>query len=256
MLNKKLIFTGILSASLLAGCATVEDAVNAVLSPGKKNTSPEAIKKQAEKIEVGQAGSYKINSYMRHAMGNNFTENDYIKVWGKPTVVVKNGSDYLLKWVPYDNNCTIHVNFDPVTKVAKALDYHLSDDCASIKMSGPAIDVPRNEVFSSGYMTMRDRTLSDLMESRMGKNIDETLISWGSPSSTVALNSGGKVYTWKTAWHTRPNVWSGEYTYGTCEQTLVTNAKGIVNNWTYSSCNPDNTYGKTPAAVPVPRPRN
>lgn len=256
MFNKKLIFSGILSAALLAGCATVDDAVNAIFTPGKKDTSPEAIKKQAAKIEIDQAGSYKINTYMRHAMGNNFTESDYTKVWGKPTVIVKNNSDYLLKWEPYSNGCTIHVNFDPVTKVAKTLDYHLSDNCASIAMNGPAIDVPKNEVFSPGYMSMRDRSLSDVMEGWMGKNVDEALISWGSPHSAVALNSGGKVYTWKTSWQTRPNVWSGEYTYGVCEQTLVTNATGTVNNWNYNSCNSDNTYGKTPAAVPMPRPRS
>ena len=256
MLNKKLLITGIISVSLLSGCATVEDALGSILSPGKKDTSPEAIAKQVSKIEVAQEGSYKINTFMRHAMGNNFTVSDYSKIWGEPTVVVKNSSDYLLKWTPYDNSCTIHINFSPATKTAKLLDYHLSDECASINMKGPAIEVPRNEVFSPGYMPMRDRILADVMEDWVGKNVDQALIKWGSPLSAVPLNSGGKVYTWKNSWQTRPNVWSGEYTYGTCQQTLVTNSKGIVNNWGYNSCNPDWTYGKTPAAIPVPKPRN
>ncbi|UNM95188.1 hypothetical protein MMG00_08085 [Ignatzschineria rhizosphaerae] len=255
MFNKKLILSGILSAALLSGCATVEDAVNVLLSPGKKDTSPEAIKKQAAKIEIDQAGSYKINTYMRHAMGNNFSVNDYTKVWGNPTILVKNNSDYLLKWAPYDNNCTIYINFDPATKIAKTMDYHLSENCASINMTGPAIDVPRNEVFSPGYMAMRDRTLSDAMEEWIGKNVDKVLISWGSPYSAVPLNAGGKVYSWRNAWQTRPNVWSGEYTYGTCQQTFITDSKGTITSWDYSACNPENTYGKTPAAVPIPSPR-
>lgn len=255
MLNKKLIFTGIVSATLLSGCVTVDEAVNAVFSPGKKDTSPEAIAKQVAKIEVAQGGQYKINTYMRYAMGNNFTVKDYTQVWGKPTVITKNQNDYLLQWTPYDNNCTIYVNFDPATQVAKTLEYHLSDDCAAVTMNGPAISVPANEVFSPGYMSMRERTRSDAMESWMGRNVDEALLDWGSPESTVPLNSGGKVYTWKTSWQTRPNVWSGEYTYGTCELTLVTNNKGTINNWNFSGCNPEITFGKMPAAVPVPKPR-
>lgn len=251
MLSKKIIITSVFALSLLTGCASVLNDINNVITGNSSDTGSTPTPNTSS-IKTGQSSQYKINTYMRHAIS--YTLDDHIKVWGKPAEVYKSSNDYLAKWTPFsDKNCVVYVNFNPRTLQSKPMDYYL-DRCEDVTMTGPVIEVPKNEVYSAGYMKTRNLTLADMMEKWIGRNVDSALIKWGSPFSSVQLNAGGRIYTWKTYWETRRNVWSGEYTYGYCEQSLITNSKGIVSNWNYSNCRGD-TYGKIPAIVPVPKPR-
>ena len=185
MINKKLLISSALMTALISGCVSLDGGV--------------------PKISTTKANTYGINSFLRQSLVEGYTLKDYEKVWGKPTVVVKNSQNYIVKWEPYQNSCTIHMKIDPATNKMYELQYHLSDECASVQMTGAEIDVPVRQGFYNGYMAMRDRTRSDSMADNIGKNIDTILIN-GSPNSTSNLNSGGKVYTWKSSWQTRPNV--------------------------------------------------
>ncbi|QIQ21357.1 hypothetical protein [Zophobihabitans entericus] len=245
MLSKKLILMSVVTVSILTGCTSVLNNIAAAMTDTPKTDSvPEKF----------QSGNYFINSYLNYSMAENYTIDDYIKVWGKPVETYTPSGSYIAKWQLLDDkSCTVYVNFNPKTKVVKPLDYRL-DDCLSVSMTGPVITVPKDEPYNAGYMAMRSRTLNDVMADWLGKNIDSALVKWGAPASSTAMNSGGKIYTWKNYWESARDVWSGNYTYGWCEQTLVSNSKGVIVNWNHKGCRSGATYGQIPKLVAEPKP--
>ena len=205
-----------------------------------------------KKQEIVKRDSYTIDKYIVYMMYSNQSSIDvFTKQWEnrqkEPEIVFKNADNYVARWYLGVNYCTVYINFDPKTKIAKKAEWSLVN-CEKVTMNtGPVIEVITNMPYSAGVPT-RDEQLADIMESWIGKDIDDAFIKWGSPWGSVALNSGGKVHTWKNSWA------SGDY-IGVCEQTLISDKKGKIVNWKTGGCL-SKSYGKIPSFVPIPQPRN
>lgn len=66
----------------------------------------------------------------------------------------------------------------------------------------------------------------------IGKNSDDLVIAWGTPSETYNRNDGGKHYTYKIASRSITDVWTNQTTYYYCFTSFITNPKGKILAWT------------------------
>lgn len=78
-------------------------------------------------------------------------------------------------------------------------------------------------------------SMQKIMETNVGKHIDDVSSSWGAPENRMERADGGATYTWKSR---RVNQ------YGTfnCRKTYTTDKSGIIVNYTIGKECPNFEY--------------
>ena len=66
-----------------------------------------------------------------------------------------------------------------------------------------------------------------IMTSWVGSSIDDVAAKWGAPNAKMDRADGGNLYTWKT-------LTSNMYGVSECNQSFITDPKGIIVSWSYS----------------------
>jgi len=72
-------------------------------------------------------------------------------------------------------------------------------------------------------------TLTTVMESWRGHNIDDVSASWGAPSSVIQRRDGGATYTWT-------ELSSNRYGVHQCRKNFVTDRSGTIVSYSYNGC--------------------
>ena len=72
------------------------------------------------------------------------------------------------------------------------------------------------------------RSPGKAMASWVGKPEAQLIASWGAPDSSMRLDDGSKVLTWK-------RIWSNHYHVGEGRQSFVISVNGMVQSWSYDN---------------------
>lgn len=243
-MNKKLIGIALCSSLLLSGCTSVLRDINNALDPSSKKNDPAPL----------TLSIYPANTFFNKMTADKSKDSVFIDLWGKPQKSYVGSSYYILSWQPKsDDSCTVMISFDPIIKTAIPGQYQ-SRNCEKTILQGPQItyDLMAMSKDYTGALAFRAIGLNDIMNDWLGQDIDTALRKWGAPKSRVELRTGGQVYTWITYWEYTYNGW-GDYYYGNCEQTLISNKNGKIDGWNYADCNQWASYGIMPKVVPIPK---
>lgn len=73
-------------------------------------------------------------------------------------------------------------------------------------------------------------SLSEVMQSWVGKSESELLSRWGAPDTSAQAGDGKRVLTWK-------NIWNDGYgNLYTCRKSFTIGTDGKVERWSYAGC--------------------
>jgi hypothetical protein len=71
-------------------------------------------------------------------------------------------------------------------------------------------------------------TTSSVMNSWVGRNINDVVQSWGPPTNQFS-GGGTTTYSWT-------NFWSNQYQINQCVQSFTVNSSGTITNFSYNNC--------------------